>query len=53
MALNNGIVTLADAGFFKGAKALVNSIRRNCPLPVTVLDSGMTSEQTAELRRLG
>ncbi len=53
VARSNGIVTLADAAFFAGAKALVNSVRRHCPVPVTVLDSGMTPAQCDALRTLG
>lgn len=40
-----GFVTIADARYFDGVRALVNSIARNAPAPVTVIDEGLTDTQ--------
>jgi lipopolysaccharide biosynthesis glycosyltransferase len=40
-----GIVTIGNEGFFPGVVALIKSIRRNCPMPITVIDEGFSNEQ--------
>lgn len=44
-----GFLTIADARYFDGVRALVNSIARNAPAPVTVVDEGLTTTQLAWL----
>src|SRR5690606_28374689 len=46
-----GFVTISDHNYFPGVRALINSIRRNAPAPITVIDEGLRSEQLEWLRR--
>jgi len=46
-----GFVTISDHNYFPGVRALINSIRRNAPAPITVIDEGLRPEQLEWLRR--
>jgi lipopolysaccharide biosynthesis glycosyltransferase len=46
---NHGVVTVSDHRYFPGVKALVNSIRKNSPLPVALIDEGLTPHQRQQL----
>ncbi len=50
---NHGIVTLGDEKYFMGIVALLKSIARNFPVPVAVLDQGLTDDQVRSLESLG
>ena len=48
-----GIVTACDKNYFPGVVALIKSINLNSPLPVSVIDQGMTPDQLKQIRTLG
>lgn len=48
-----GVVTACNNGYYPGVVALIKSLKRNSPLPVTVIDQGMEAGQVKHLEELG
>jgi len=48
----SGIVTIGNSSFFPGILALINSIRCNSPMPITIIDEGFTDDQRGILKNM-